>query len=250
VAPANPANGVFVKKTQAPADTRNDRAATRLATNLPLVQEDAATRPVSRSYAYYRERFGRPDVPGILKCFATHPPLLEQMIALASTLLFTEGHLPRRVKEMIATYVSALNNCPYCLDSHASFLRSQGGSDELLSALSNGTLDAPSISAKDRQLVSFARKVTNESYKITPDDIQHLNDAGWSQLEIAEATHITALFAFFNRVANTFGLPSQHRLDLDLIPTSLKETDEDIKSHTGTDVPSRSRRESQTQRLP
>ena len=208
--------------SQGPDHTRNDGDVAQIATNLPIVHEDAATGAVASSYTDYRERFGRPDVPGILKCFATHPPLLEQMIALASTLLFTEGHLPRSVKEMIATYVSALNDCPYCFDSHASFLRSQGGSDELLSALSNGTLDAPSISAKDCQLLSFVRKVTNESYKITQDDIQQLNDAGWSQLQIAEATHITALFAFFNRVANTFGLPSQHRLDL-LAPTNSKE---------------------------
>lgn len=212
-----------MKKSQAPARTSDDQATTRIITNLPIVQEDAATGAVARSYADYRERFGRPDVPGILKCFATHPPLLEQMIALASSLLFTEGHLPRSVKEMIATYVSALNDCPYCLDSHASFLRAQGGSDELLSALSNGNLEAPSISAKERQLLSFARKVTNESYKVTPDAIQQLTNVGWSQLQIAEATHITALFAFFNRVANTFGLPSQHRLDLDLVPTKSKE---------------------------
>ena len=212
-----------MKKSQDLARTMYAQSPAQIVTNLPIVQENAATGAVARSYTDYRERFGRPDVPGILKCFATHPPLLEQMIALASSLLFTEGHLPRRVKEMIATYVSVLNDCPYCLDSHASFLRSQGGSDELLSALSDGTLDAPSISAKDRHLLGFARKVTNESYKVTPDDVQHLNDAGWSQLQIAEATHITALFAFFNRVANTFGLPSQHRLDLDLAPTTSKE---------------------------
>lgn len=212
-----------MKKSQGPARTSDDRASTQIVTNLPIVQEDAAAGEVAKSYADYRERFGRSDVPGILKCFATHPPLLEQMIALASSLLFTEAHLPRSVKEMIATYVSALNECPYCLDSHASFLRTQGGSDELLSALSNGNLEAPSIGAKERQLLSFARKVTNESYKVTPDDIQQLTNVGWNQLQIAEATHITALFAFFNRVVNTFGLPSQHRLDLDLVPTNSKE---------------------------
>ena len=212
-----------MKKSQDSASTGNDRAITRIVTNLPIVREDAATDSVARSYANYRERFGRPDVPGILKCFATHPPLLEQMIALPSNLLFNEGHLPRRVKEMIATYVSALNDCPYCLDSHASFLRTQGGSDELLTALSNGKLEVPSISAKERQLLSFVRKVTNESYKVTPDDIRELNDVDWTQLQIAEATHITALFAFFNRVANTFGLPSQHRLDLDPASTNSKD---------------------------
>jgi alkylhydroperoxidase family enzyme len=45
-----------------------------------------------------------------------------------------------------------------------------------------------------------------------------LNAAGWNQQEIAEAVHITALFAYFNRVANAFGLPSQHLLDPDLAP--------------------------------
>ncbi|HEY6375480.1 MAG TPA: peroxidase-related enzyme [Edaphobacter sp.] len=211
-----------MKESQTPALTRNAGASTQV-TNLPIVQEDVATGAVAKSYSDYRERFGRQDVPGILECFATHPPLLEQMIALASSLLFAEGHLPRRVKEMIATYVSALNDCPYCLDSHASFLRTQGGSDELLSHLSSGDLKSPSISTKERQLLSFTRKVTNESYKVTGDDIRQLSDLGWSQLQIAEATHITALFAFFNRVANTFGLPSQHRLDLDLAQTNSKE---------------------------
>jgi len=162
------------KQQQDQASTKNDRAAISISTNLPIVHETVATGSVARSYAYYRERFGRSDIPGILKCFATHPPLLDQMIALASSLLFAEGHLPRRVKEMIATYVSALNDCPYCLDSHASFLRSQGGSDELLSALSNGNLESSSISANERQLLTFALKVTNESYKVTPDDIHQL----------------------------------------------------------------------------
>jgi alkylhydroperoxidase family enzyme len=58
---------------------------------------------------------------------------------------------------------------------------------------------------------------------VATEDIRQLNDAGWEQQQIAEATHITALFAFFNRVVNTFGLPSQHHLDLDLAPTHSKE---------------------------
>ena len=53
--------------------------------------------------------------------------------------------------------------------------------------------------------------------------VGELNDVDWNQLQVAEATHITALFAFFNRVANTFGLPSQHRLDLN--PASTLEED-------------------------
>ena len=53
-------------------------------TTIPIVEEDAATGAVAEAYADYRVRFGREQVPGILKCFATHPLLLDQMLALAS----------------------------------------------------------------------------------------------------------------------------------------------------------------------
>jgi alkylhydroperoxidase family enzyme len=39
-----------------------------------------------------------------------------------------------------------------------------------------------------------------------------LRKAGWSDLQIAETIHTTALFAFFNRVVSGFGLPSQDLL--------------------------------------
>jgi uncharacterized peroxidase-related enzyme len=189
---------------------------TTIMTTIPIVEEDAATGAVAEAYADYRTHFGRDHVPGILKCFATHPPLLEQMIALASTLLFTESHLSRKIKEMIATYISALNECPYCLDSHAFFLRAQGGSDELLQAMSNANPEVPTLSLKERRMLDFVGKVTIESHKISPDDIDLMKGVGWDQQEIAEAVHITALFACFNRVANAFGLPSQNLLDLGL----------------------------------
>ena len=41
-----------------------------------------------------------------------------------------------------------------------------------------------------------------------------MRDAGWSENQISEAVYITALFAFFNRVADAFGVPSQNYLAL------------------------------------
>jgi uncharacterized peroxidase-related enzyme len=179
-------------------------------TNIPIVEEKAATGAVAEAYADYRTRFGREHVPGILKCFATHPPLLKQMIELASSLLFTESLLTQTTKEMIATYVSRLNACAYCLDSHANSLHQSGGSDELLLAIFQGLLESPSISPKERVLLVFTAKVTEESYKVSATDIQSLQNGGWHQQQIAEAIHIAALFACFNRVANAFGLSSQN----------------------------------------
>jgi len=41
------------------------------------------------------------------------PDFLRQVVDFSNTVHFSEGHLIRRHKEMIASYVSYLNRCPY-----------------------------------------------------------------------------------------------------------------------------------------
>lgn len=179
------------------------------AANLPIVSEAHAPPEVEDLDAQFRERFGRPQVPGILQCFATHPPLLEHMMGLAESMLFSGGTLGRENKEMLATFVSSQNSCGYCADSHGFFLRSNGGSPELLAAATTCDLQSESLSPAQRALLHFVQKITNDSSSISPQDVKQLRGSGWSDLQIAEAIHLTALFACFNRVVNAFGLPSQ-----------------------------------------
>jgi uncharacterized peroxidase-related enzyme len=182
------------------------------AANLTVVAEQTASPEVARLYAQFRNDFGRPQVPGILKCFATHPPLLEHMMGLAQSMLFVDGALDRRHKEMISAFVSAQNNCAYCTDSHGFSFRVHGGSAEALEAVVECRLDSDAITPPQRALLDFARMVTENSQAIRPADIEELRAAGWSDLQIAEAIHLSALFACFNRVVNAFGLPSQDLL--------------------------------------
>jgi len=182
------------------------------AANLPLVSEEKASPEVASLYTRFREHFGRPQIPGILQCFATHPPLLEHMMALAESMLFIDGALDRRHKEMLSAFVSACNRCVYCADSHGFFFRVHGGSPEALDAVLARDLDSTAITPPQHALLSFANKITEDSRAITPADIEAVRAAGWSDLQIAETIHVTALFASFNRIANTFGLPSQELL--------------------------------------
>jgi uncharacterized peroxidase-related enzyme len=186
--------------------------------NLAAVEESAATGEVAALYDQFRERFGRPDVPGILKCFATHPPLLKHMMDLSESLIFADGHLSRKHKEMIATLVSMQNSCPYCADSHGYFLRVHGGSAQTLAAIQANHLHSPELNRSEQSLLEFARKVNFNSSEIRRADIEQVIQSGWSELQIAEAVHLAALFSTFNRVANAFGLKSQGLLafyDLD-----------------------------------
>lgn len=62
-------------------------------------------------------------------------------------------------------------------------------------------------------MLDYARKVTEAAYKTTPEDVGHLRELGWREEQIAEAVYIIALFAFFNRVADAFGVPSMNYRD-------------------------------------
>jgi alkylhydroperoxidase family enzyme len=56
--------------------------------------------------------------------------------------------------------------------------------------------------------------ITEAAYRTTAADVEKLRLAGWREEQIAEAVYITALFAFFNRVADAFGVPSQNYLEI------------------------------------
>jgi len=66
----------------------------------------------------------------------------------------------------------------------------------------------------ERALLDYVELVTKAASRTTHADVQKLRDAGWDENQIAETVYVTAMFAFFNRVADAFGVPSQDYLTL------------------------------------
>ncbi len=171
------------------------------------VEERAADGAIGDVYAAWMvANPTRTEIPGILKALSLRPELFQGMDTVSHKVHFRAGHLDVRTKEMIATYVSALNRCPYCTGSHASFLRTEDPTPELYGSLSHAELDAAPLTDAERGLLRFAATITEHSYRTTDAEVENLRNLGWAEPQIAEAVYITALFAFFNRVANAFGL--------------------------------------------
>ena len=186
--------------------------------NLPIIEEATASPEVSALYEEFCERFGRPHVPGTLKCFATHPPLLEHMMGLAEAMLFSEGALGRSSKELIATFLSARNQCAYCADSHGAALLQQSHSPDLLQAAIACDLASPALEPSQQALLHFVGKINDHAGRLDSNDVAEVRATGWTDLQIAEAVHLAALFACFNRVVSAFGVPSQ-----ELLPASAQD---------------------------
>ena len=180
------------------------------ATKIRVIEDADATGDVAEAYDYWRASSGRKKVPGILKCFSARPDFLKQAVDFSNTIQFSDGHLSRLHKEMIGSYVSYLNHCAYCLDSHAFFLKMQGASDQTVAAFLDGDLDKAGLTGAERALLDYVKVITEAAYRSTPQDVQTLRDAGWKEEQIAEAVYIVAIFSMFNRMANAFGVPVQN----------------------------------------
>jgi alkylhydroperoxidase family enzyme len=70
------------------------------------------------------------------------------------------------------------------------------------------------LSDPERALLEYVTRVTEAAYRTTPQDVQVLRDHGWTEPQIAEAVYITAMFAFFNRVSDAFGISPQGYLEM------------------------------------
>ena len=73
-------------------------------------------------------------------------------------------------------------------------------------ALRNGDLDAAGLPAHERLLLEFAGTIARAAYRVTDEQVEDLRKAGWSDEQIAEAAYVAALFSFFVRLADTFGI--------------------------------------------
>jgi alkylhydroperoxidase family enzyme len=84
----------------------------------------------------------------------------------------------------------------------------------MVQAIADGKLDEAGLSPAERALLDYVTRVTEAAYRTTNEEVQRLRNHGWTEPQIAEAVYITAMFAFFNRVADAFGIAPQGYLEM------------------------------------
>jgi uncharacterized peroxidase-related enzyme len=154
---------------------------------------------------------GLPDVPGILAAIRLTPGLGTHLRGLADELLvndFPGATLERAEREMLATAVSAANDCFYCMDSHGAFasaLLDQSGAIDrapLLEVIKLGSSEG--LGDKMRALVHIARTVRGEPRDLTAVDVDAALAAGATDADVQLAVLIAAAFSMYNRMVEGF----------------------------------------------
>jgi uncharacterized peroxidase-related enzyme len=146
-----------------------------------------------------------PDAPGILAGMMFRPETAAPLNDLAEVLLRGDSTLSRGEREIIAAYVSQLNSCNFCHNSHATFaaLQLEGGWDVVDQVMADPD-DAP-ISPKLRALLAIAAQVQQSGRAVTTETVQVAKDQGASDVEIHDTVLIAAAFCMFNRYVDGLG---------------------------------------------
>ena len=79
----------------------------------------------------------------------------------------------------------------------------------MIDFLAQGKIEETALPEPEKELLRVAELITRHAYRMTPERVQALRDLGWTEPQIAEMVYVTAMFAFFNRVADAFGIDSQ-----------------------------------------
>jgi len=138
-------------------------------------------------------------VPGIRSAMAFRPETAEPLCLLAETLLRNENSLSRGERELIAAYVSNLNECRYCQSSHSAFAAAQlEGGGELVEQVKRDPASAP-ITPKLRALLAIAAKVQVGGRSVTSEDVEAARQEGATDIEIHDTVLIAAAFCMYNR---------------------------------------------------
>lgn len=154
---------------------------------------------------------GLPDVPGIVAAMRLTPGLGTHLRALADELLvhdYPGATIGRAEREMIATAVSASNDCFFCMDSHAehaaAVLERAGQADRsaVLDAIKLGRSDG--LDARMAALLHIARTVARAPRTVSAADVRAATDAGATDADVQLAVLIAAGFAMYNRLVDGF----------------------------------------------
>lgn len=169
------------------------------------------------------------EFPGIRGLLAYRPETAAPLTGLCEVLLRGEHSLSRGERELIAAYVSRLNECDFCTNSHGACAAAQlpGGAAHVERVLAQapeagagdgarGTADGltaggprgDGVSGKLAALLDIAALVRVSGRMVTEAAVAAAREQGASDAEIHDTVLIAAAFCMLNRYVDGLAAPT------------------------------------------
>lgn len=174
------------------ADTLRDV----MALDLPAAD---LTPQVAAYFAKCEEKIG--FVPNVLRAYTVDMAKFDAFSLFYNDLMLAPSGLSKLEREMISVVVSSENKCFYCLTAHGEAVRRLSG-DPKLGEMLVMNYRAADLPARQRAMLDFAVKLTNEPWAVEEHDRAKLREAGFSDRDIWDIGATASFFNMTNRMAS------------------------------------------------
>ncbi len=143
--------------------------------------------------------------PGIVELLFYKNSTGNALSNLANALLIETSPLSSGERELIASYVSYLNECEFCHLSHSAAANAHLDDNGKTVSCIIENIDTANITEKLKHLLKIAGKVQKSGKLVTKEDIEIAKLSGATDEEIHDAVLIAAAFCMFNRYVDGLG---------------------------------------------
>ncbi len=151
-----------------------------------------------------------PNLPGIAGPLAFKPALGEKFNAFTEELMRGPSPLTQGERELIASYVSAGNECYFCTNSHAAAARHALPDDGSTFAAVCTNVETAPVSELLRALLVIADKVRTSGKDVTAEDVARARAAGADDEALHDTVLIAAAFCMANRYVEGLDTVAPH----------------------------------------
>lgn len=203
---------------------------------LDLGPDAEPTPEIAAYFAKCREKLG--FIPNVLRAYAFDNTKLQAFIDMVDNLMLADSGLSKLEREMIAVAVSAVNHCHYCLTAHGAAVR-QRANDPELGELIAQNYRAARLDERQKAMLDFVVKLTEQPDKIEEADREALREAGFSDRDIWDIAAVAGFFNMSNRIAAATDMrPNREYHYAARQPAAPSRDGKGPNDHSGTGSPS------------
>ncbi len=175
---------------------------------IKMISDEDADAPLQAALDLARTPHGTVD--NVMRVHSLRPSTMNGHVILYRACLHDQTNtVPMWFQEVISSYVSVLNECPYSYANHWSNARHLIGDERRADDVEAALQDrAPEKAFEGKQLeaLRYAEKLTCAPGKMAETDITPMRGAGWDDGEILEINQIICYFNYANRLLNGLGV--------------------------------------------
>ncbi|MCV6591330.1 MAG: peroxidase-related enzyme [Silicimonas sp.] len=176
-----------------------------------MVPDQEADGPLREVLDLARTPHGTVD--NVMRVHSLRPSTMRGHVVLYRACLHDDSNtVPMWFQEVISSYVSTLNDCPYSYANHwanARHLIGDAARADAVEAALLATTPETAFEGAELAALHYAEKLTRRPGEMVEADVTALRDAGWSDGEILEINQIVGYFNYANRLLNGLGVTTE-----------------------------------------